>query len=104
MHKVTVAAELGDVQHAAELGRALSVAMLPRERQVRHDLEVARALSRIARRDDALAVVLTAEQSAPEQVRRHFITHALVQHWIRDTRRNPSPALVGLAQRLGHAA
>jgi transcriptional regulator with XRE-family HTH domain len=104
MHRVTVAAELGDVHQATDLGLALDVTALPRERQVRHHLEVARALSRVARRDEALAEVLTAEHSAPEQVRGHFLTHELVHHWIRDTRRSPSLALVGLSQRLGHVA
>jgi transcriptional regulator with XRE-family HTH domain len=104
MHHVTVAAELGDVRQAAEVGQAIDVSGLPRERQVRHHLEVARALSRIALRDEALSTVLTAEQSAPEQVRRHFLTHELVHHWIRDTRRRPGRELVELSRRLGHAA
>ena len=104
MHHVTVAAELGDVRQAAEVGQAIDVRGLPRERQVRHHLEVARALSRIAQRDEALAAVLAAEQSAPEQVRRHFLTHELVHHWIRDTRRRPSRELVDLSQRLGHSS
>jgi transcriptional regulator with XRE-family HTH domain len=104
MHEVSVAAELGDIRLAAELGKAVDVRALPRERQVRHRLEVARALSRLARRDEAEAMVLLAEQSAPDQVRRHFLTHELVHNWIRDPRRAPSPELVGLARRLGHAA
>jgi hypothetical protein len=65
---------------------------------------VARALSRVAKRDSAEATVLAAEQAAPEQVRRHFLTHELVHQWIRDPRRTPSPDLVALARRLGHAA
>jgi transcriptional regulator with XRE-family HTH domain len=104
MHEVSVAAELGDIRLAAELGQAVDVTALPRERQVRHRLEVARALSRLARRDAAEAMVLTAEHAAPDQVRRHFLTHELVHYWIRDPRRTPSPELVGLARRLGHAA
>jgi transcriptional regulator with XRE-family HTH domain len=104
MHHVTVAAELGDIRQAAELGQPLDVSGLPRERQIRHHLEVARALSRIARRDEAVATVLSAEQAAPEQVRRHFLAHELVHHWIRETRRRPTPELVALSQRLGHTA
>jgi hypothetical protein len=103
MHRVTVAAELGDVRQAAELGQPLDVSGLPRERQVRHHLEVARALSPIARRDEALATVLSAEQAAPEQVRRHFLAHELVHQWTRETKRRPTPELVALSQRLGHA-
>jgi transcriptional regulator with XRE-family HTH domain len=102
MHRVTVAAELGDVRQAAELGKQLDVSRLPRERRVRHQLEVARALSRIARQDEALATVLSAEQAAPEQVRRHFLTHELVLQWVRERKRRPTPELIGLSQRLGH--
>jgi len=57
MHHVTVAAERGDIRQTAEVGQAIDVRGLPRERQVRHHLEVARALSRIAQRDEALAKV-----------------------------------------------
>ena len=104
MHEVSVAAELGDLNLAADLGEAVNVSALPRERQVRHRLEVARALSRVAKRDKAEAMLLTAEYAAPEQVHRHFLTHELVHEWIRDPRRIPSPELVALARRLGHAA
>jgi hypothetical protein len=51
-----------------------------------------------------LATVLSAEQTAPEQVRRHFLTHELVHHWVRDSRRAPESQLVGLSRRLGHSA
>src|SRR4051794_6612216 len=56
---------------------------LPVERQVRHALETARALSARNRTDDALAAVLAAEQKAPEQVRHHAISRQLVQVWMR---------------------
>jgi transcriptional regulator with XRE-family HTH domain len=104
IHRVTVAAELGDVRQAIELGSALDVTALPRERRVRHQLEVARALSRGGRRDESLAALLSAEQGAPEQVRRHFLTHELVHAWMRTTKARPNPDLVALARRLGHAA
>jgi hypothetical protein len=103
IHRVSVAAELGDLHAAAEIGATLDVSAMPRERQVRHHLEVARALSRIARKDEALATVLSAEQSAPEQVRRHFLTHELAHAWMRG-RQQPNSELVALARRLGHAA
>ena len=104
IHRVTVAAELGDIRQAIELGSALDVSVMPRERRVRHHLEVARALSRGGRRDESLAVLLSAEQGAPEQVRRHFLTHELVHAWMRTTKARPNPDLVALARRLGHAA
>jgi transcriptional regulator with XRE-family HTH domain len=104
IHRVTVAADLGYVQQAIELGSALDVSTVPRERQARHQLEVARALSRVARRDEALHIVLSAERSAPDQVRRHFLTHELVDTWMRTTRTRMDADLVALARRLGHAA
>lgn len=103
MHRVSVAAELGDMQIAAQLGSTVNVEGMPRERQVRHKLELARALARTAETDDALRTVLSAEQLAPEQVRRHFLTHELVHHWIRSQRR-PTHQLVQLSKRLGHVA
>lgn len=104
IHRVTVAADLGDIDTAISVGLSLDVSRMPRERQVRHQLEVARALTRTGRDEDALAMLLSAEAGAPEQVRRHFLTHELVHHWIRTTRHRPDARLVALAQRLGHAA
>ncbi len=103
IHRVSVAAELGDMKLAAELGPAVDVEMMPRERQVRHKLEVARALSRVARTDEAVELLLGAETLAPAQVRRHFLTHQLVHGWVRNLRRTDQ-RVVALAQRLGHAA
>jgi hypothetical protein len=48
-----------------------------------------------------LALVLDAEVRAPEQVRRHFMTHTLLHEWVRSRRVTPSPELHGLARRAG---
>lgn len=101
VHQVSVAMELGDNMLAAELGPQVNVDALPTERQVRHHLEVARALHRTGSRDDSLRTILGAEQRAPEQVRRHFLTRELVLAWIRDPRRPVTRDLNGLAQRIG---
>ncbi|MPZ67516.1 MAG: helix-turn-helix domain-containing protein [Pseudonocardiaceae bacterium] len=100
IHRVNTAIELGDVQVALDVGPELDTSALPTERRVRHALDVARAYSARARRDDALAVVLEAEQMAPEQVRHHFISRQLVLTWMRQQRRKPSQGLAGLASRL----
>jgi hypothetical protein len=55
------------------------------------------------RRDDALGMVLEAEQLAPEQVQYHFLSRNLVQNWIRTQRGRPSFRLTDLAHRLGVA-
>jgi hypothetical protein len=104
IHRVTVAAELGDFRQAVDLGAALDVRTMPRERRVRHRLEVARGLYHLDHRDDTLHTILDMERAAPEQVRHHFLTHELVQGLMRTTRARPDPDLVALARRLGHAA
>jgi hypothetical protein len=79
IHRVSTAMDLGDIQVAIDLGPRADTSGLPVERQVRHALENARALSARNRTDDALAAVLEAEQLAPEQVRHHAISRQLVQ-------------------------
>ncbi|MEV4660368.1 helix-turn-helix transcriptional regulator [Micromonospora echinofusca] len=100
IHRVATAAELGDLQVAIDLGPRVDTAGLPMERRVRHALEVARAYSSWNRADDAQAVLLDAEQMAPEQVRHHFLSRQLALTWIRRQRGKPSAELVGLARRL----
>ncbi|MFE2755005.1 helix-turn-helix domain-containing protein [Actinosynnema sp. NPDC059335] len=100
IHRVATAMELGDVQVAVDLGPTIDTSGLPIERQVRHSLEVARALSAWNKTDQALAVVLDAEQRAREQVRHHYLSRQLVLTWMRRQRTKPSHALASLAQRL----
>jgi transcriptional regulator with XRE-family HTH domain len=104
IHEVTVAADLGDLQRAVHLGSQLDVSRVPRERRVRHQLELARGLAGLGRRDEALRLLLDCERDAADQVRRHFITRQLVVGWLRATRTIPSAELVALARRLGQAA
>jgi transcriptional regulator with XRE-family HTH domain len=104
IHRVATAMDLGDIQVAIDLGPRVDTSGLPVERQVRHSLETARALSARNRTDDALAVVLEAEQKAPEQVRHHAISRQLVQAWMRRGRGRPSYQLASLARRVRVAA
>jgi len=101
IHRAAVAAELGDYQLAADLCRTIGASPLPMERQVRHRLEVARALHFRRQQAEALGLVLDAERQAPEQVRRHFLTHSLVHEWVRSRRLTPTQDLHGLARRAG---
>jgi len=103
IHRVSTAMELGDVQVAVDIGPGVNTSAIPPERRVRHALEVARALSHVNQRDEALATVLDAEQVAPEQVRYHFLSRHLVQTWIRTQRGKPDFRLTGLAERLNVA-
>ncbi len=67
---------------------------------MRHAIETARAYTARNRRDDALRVVLEAEQLAPEQIRHHAISRQLVLSWLRNTRGPRSVPLEQLAGRL----
>lgn len=100
IHRVTTAMDLGDVQVAIDLGPSLDTSGLPIERQVRHSMETARALSAWNRTDEALSVLLDAEQLAPEQVRHHSMSRMLVQAWMRRARRKPDYRLTELAKRV----
>ncbi|MFE7558539.1 helix-turn-helix domain-containing protein [Kitasatospora sp. NPDC057500] len=100
IHRISTAMELGDVQIAADQGPRVDSSTLPLERRVRHTLEVARAYSAQNRMDEALALVLDAEELGPEQVRYHFIPRQLVTMWVRQQRGKPSHLLAGVAQRL----
>ncbi|MEU7844521.1 XRE family transcriptional regulator [Micromonospora sp. NPDC049114] len=100
IHRVATAAERGNLQVAADLGPRIDTAGLPMERRVRHALEVARAYSSWNRIDDAQAMLLDAEQMAPEQVRHHFLSRQLALTWVRRQRGKPPAELVDLARRL----
>ncbi|SDU62829.1 Helix-turn-helix domain-containing protein [Amycolatopsis marina] len=103
IHRMTTAMELGDVQVAVHLGPRVNTHGLPVERQARHAIETARAYVRWNRTDDALDVLLAAEQDAPEQVRYHRLSRILVREMIRLPR--PATRAVELAYRMGvHAA
>lgn len=100
IHRVSTAMELGDVQIALDLGPRIDTSDLPVERQVRHAIETARAYSARNRRDDALAVLLDAEQLAPEQIKHHAISRQLVLSWLRNQRGPRNMQLDQLARRL----
>lgn len=100
IHRVATAGELGDIQVAVDLGPQVDTSALPTERRVRHSLETARALSSWNRTDEALEMVLTAEQMAPEQVRHHYMSRELVLGWVRGTKGRPSRPVADLAERL----
>jgi transcriptional regulator with XRE-family HTH domain len=100
IHRLTAAMELGDVQIAVDLAPRIDASGLPIERRVRHAIETARAYTARNRRDDALEILLDAEQVAPEQIRHHAISRQLVLSWLRNTRGPRSVALEQLAGRL----
>lgn len=100
IHRVQASIELGDIQVGIDLGPRVDSSGMPKERQARHAIEIARAFSAWNRTDDALALVLDAERIAPEQVRHHGLSRALVQSWVRRGRGKPTPQLADLARRM----
>lgn len=100
IHRVATAAELGDMQVAADLGPRIDTSSLPTDRRTRHNIEVARALSAHNRVDDALAMILEAESWAPEQLRSHYLARELVLTWVGNQRSRPSRTMADLADRL----
>ncbi|MFJ3787527.1 hypothetical protein [Kitasatospora sp. NPDC090091] len=100
IHRISAAIELGDIQLASDHGPRVDASALPLERRVRHSLDLARAHNAQNRMDEALALVLDAEELAPEQVRSHFIPRQLVTGWVRQQRGRPGHLLAGVARRL----
>jgi transcriptional regulator with XRE-family HTH domain len=102
LHRVSAALDLGDVTHVIEAGCRIDVDNLPVERQVTHLIDVARALSFGAKDEEALQVLLTAEQKAP-MIMRHSTAVREVARWM--YRRAPatggmkSSLLLALAER-----
>jgi len=99
IHRVCVAYELGDIQRAISIGPNVDTTGLPIERRVRHAIEVARALARYNKVDDALQTLLSAEQIASDQVRYHQLSRLLVRELL-SRPRTPRLAM-DLAQRMG---
>jgi hypothetical protein len=100
MHAVSAALELGDVETALAQGIRLDTSALPIERRVRHKLDLARAHHARGHRDEAISLLLDAEDLGPEQVRCHYITRGLVGAWIKTSRETPARTLAALAKRL----
>lgn len=103
IHRVATAMELGNVPLALDLGPQVDPSPLPVERQVRHRLEVARAYSARNDRDEAIGLILDAEQVAPEQVHHHSLSRDLVLTWMRRSKGPLGDELIGLADRLNVA-
>lgn len=69
LHRLSAGLDLGDIAWVAEHGQEVGAENLPVERRVTHMIDVARALSYLARDTEALDLLLSAERSAPGLVR-----------------------------------
>lgn len=69
IHRLAAALDLGDVAWVVARAASVDTTSLPTERRITHLTDFARALALLARDDQALDVLLAAEQEAPALVR-----------------------------------
>jgi transcriptional regulator with XRE-family HTH domain len=102
LHRLAAALDLGDVAWVVDRGPRVDTSGLPAERRITHLTAFARALTLLARDDQALEVLLAAEREAPALVR-HSVevreTVKVMQRRAPVTSGRRSSALLGLAHR-----
>ena len=64
LHRVSAALDLGDITQVIHSAPRINVDHLPVERRVTHLIDLARAFSLVAKNDEALHTLLTAEQTS----------------------------------------
>jgi len=79
LHRLSTLLDLGDVDYVAQHGTEVAPTNLPVERQVSHMIDVAKALSLVARDDDAAQLLFEAEQMAPHLVRHNPVVRETVK-------------------------
>jgi hypothetical protein len=102
LHRLSAALDLGDVSYVVERGPRVSIDHLPAERSASHLTDLARALTLVARDDDALDRLLEAERIAPPLVRHSPVVREIAKTLHRRapaTGRARSSRLMGLAER-----
>lgn len=104
LHRLSAALDLGDISQVIESAPRISVDHLPVERQVTHLIDFAWALSLVAKDEEALQALLTAEKKAPGIVRHSTAVREVVRSMCRRapaTAGKKSSPLLALAQRCG---
>jgi hypothetical protein len=106
VHRVSALAEMQEAGRVVDEAHRISdgqLATLPRERRANHLLDVARGFNQWGRRDDAVALLLQADQVAREEVRCRPSTHGLVLDLVRSYPRGtrPDPRLARIARVVG---
>jgi hypothetical protein len=102
LHRVSAALDLGDITQVIDSAARINVDHLPVERQVTHLIDLAKALSLVAKDDDALHILLTAEQKSPGIVRHSAVVREVVRSMYRRapaTAGKKSSPLLALAER-----
>jgi hypothetical protein len=102
LHRISAGLDLGDVPFVVERSEEIDTAAMPVERQVMHLIDYARALSLVAKDQDAVQVLLTAEEKSPQLVRHSAIAREVVRTLYRRapvTAGKKSSLLLALAER-----
>lgn len=102
LHRLSAGLDLGDISYVAERGPRVRPENLPAERRVTHMIDVARALSLLAKDSEALHLLLSAERTAPQLVRHNASVRETVKAIHRRapvTGSRRSSELLALAQR-----
>ena len=103
LHRLAAALDLGDVAYVVEQAPRVDTSHMPAERTAAHLIDTGRAMSLLARDDDALATLLHAEQVAPQLVRHNPAVRETVKTLYRRspvTGGRASSRLLGLAERV----
>lgn len=102
LHRLSAGLDLGDIAWVAEHGPQVGAENLPVERRVTHMIDVARALSYLAKDTEALDLLLSAERQAPALVRHSASVREAVKDMHRRapvTANGKSSELLAFAQR-----
>jgi hypothetical protein len=94
VHRVSALADMHEGGRVVEAARRISreqLVSLPRERRANHLLDVARGLNQWGKRDDAVTLLVQADQLAREEVRCRPLTHQLVLELVRSYPRGTRP-------------
>ncbi|MFD7026125.1 hypothetical protein [Promicromonospora sukumoe] len=98
IHAVTASVDLGDAGMALDLAEQIDTSELSSERRSRLLLDKARAYTQRRQVGEAVAVLLEAEELAPEQISPHPLARQAIRDLMQISRRAPID-LQGLAQR-----
>jgi transcriptional regulator with XRE-family HTH domain len=103
IHRVAAAGALGDPTEAIRRGEAIDLSRLPPQligRRSQAMIELARAYTQRRMDTEAVDVLLTAEDMAPEALQFDATAHATIRQLLGRPRRTPPPALQRLADRI----
>ena len=104
IHRVSALVELGEGGSAVEAAAVVpreDLGQLPRERRANHLVDVARGYSQWGRREQALTMLLGAEQLAPSEVRCRPMARATITDLVHRSRGTTPALLRDLAERAG---